>query len=199
MCGLYDSGGAELGAQLGDDNDGVVKTYTGWGSNASPRPTPTPALPPPPPVAETPLPPGGGTCRTESIIRPNPFMGRTDELVTLSGGTMWKVGASFESLNAFNPTVSICPDERTLRVESKSFPVTPLIWNVVSIITSQFGGFSHGNLYTLANGQVWEQTEAYTWTWTWTWPEVTIYQESGRFFMKVQNIDHHVSVQQVSP
>lgn len=68
---------------------------------------------------------------------------------------------------------------------------------VESYITSKFNGLDYGNLYRLANGQIWEQTEAWVWAWVWVNPKVIIYPSSGGHKMKVENIDHAVIVRRV--
>ena len=68
---------------------------------------------------------------------------------------------------------------------------------IESYIVSSFDGLEYGNIYKLANGQVWEQTEAWIWIWVWVNPKVTIWSESGVHKMSVQNIDHPVVVRQL--
>lgn len=65
---------------------------------------------------------------------------------------------------------------------------------VQSNIVSRFNGFSHGNVYQLANGQIWQQTEFYSWYWYAYRPEVVIYSSYGTYRMLVQGIDHEVTV-----
>jgi len=62
-----------------------------------------------------------------------------------------------------------------------------------SVIVSDFKGLNYGNLYELENGQIWKQTEAWTWFWVWFRPRVIIYND-GMWKMKVENIDHPVTV-----
>ena len=54
-----------------------------------------------------------------------------------------------------------------------------------SYIMSKFEGLKMGNIYVLANGQVWEQTEPYTWIYIWHMPPVIIWETNGMFQMKV--------------
>lgn len=62
-----------------------------------------------------------------------------------------------------------------------------------SVIISNFSGLKNGNIYELQNGQIWKQTEYWIWIWTWVRPRVIIYNE-GTWKMKVENIDHPVTV-----
>jgi hypothetical protein len=64
-------------------------------------------------------------------------------------------------------------------------------------ITSSFTGFKHGNVYVLANGQVWEQTEYYYWYWYAYSPRVLIYPSYGSSKMLVEGIDHPVTVRRI--
>ena len=66
-----------------------------------------------------------------------------------------------------------------------------------STIMNSFSGLSMGNVYKLSNGELWEQTEAWTWAWSWSMPQVSLYTEGGVTKMKVQNIDHPVSVRRI--
>jgi hypothetical protein len=52
-------------------------------------------------------------------------------------------------------------------------------------------------IYRLANGQIWEQIEAWTWAWSWSNPSITIYPGPSGSKMKVENIDHSVLVQRI--
>ena len=76
-------------------------------------------------------------------------------------------------------------------------PNTTTPATVESTITSKFDGLKQGNIYKLANGQIWEQTEPWIWVWIWVMPRVTIYSTSGGYKMKVENIDHAVGVRRL--
>jgi len=68
---------------------------------------------------------------------------------------------------------------------------------IQSSIISNFEGFNYGNIYELGNGQIWKQTEHWIWYWYWVYPKVTLYPENGTWKMKVENIDHPVTVEQI--
>ena len=68
---------------------------------------------------------------------------------------------------------------------------------VESRITSDFDGLDRGNVYLLANGQVWEQTEYYYWYWYAYRPKVVIYSSYGVHKMVVEGIGHSVTVRQL--
>jgi len=68
---------------------------------------------------------------------------------------------------------------------------------VESYITSDFQRLAHGEVFVLANGQVWEQTEYYTWFWYAFRPRVIIYSDYGSYKMAVAGIDHVVSVRRL--
>ena len=69
---------------------------------------------------------------------------------------------------------------------------------IESRIVSDFDGLNHGNIYKLANGQLWEQTEYWIWIWIAVNPRVLIWEDGGRYLMKVQDIDHAVGVEKVN-
>lgn len=69
---------------------------------------------------------------------------------------------------------------------------------VESFIVSDFDGLEYGNLYELANGQVWQQSEAWIWIWIWIYPQVVIWDDGGVYRMKVEGIDHAVVVRRVN-
>ena len=68
---------------------------------------------------------------------------------------------------------------------------------IESYIISDFDGLDQGNIYHLANGQIWEQTEFWIWIWIWINPRVTIWESGGVYKMKVENIDHEVTVRRL--
>ena len=68
---------------------------------------------------------------------------------------------------------------------------------IESTIISDFDGLEYGNIYKLANGQIWEQTEAWIWVWVWVNPSVMIWNDGSVFKMKVEQIDHAVAVRQM--
>lgn len=69
---------------------------------------------------------------------------------------------------------------------------------IEAYITSDFRGFSHGNIFKLDNGQVWEQSEYYTYTYTYTRPKVMIYRTGGEYKLKFDNIDRAVTVRKIN-
>jgi hypothetical protein len=70
---------------------------------------------------------------------------------------------------------------------------------VKSVIVNDFDGLDYGNLYELQNGQIWKQTEYWIWIWIWIWirPNVLIYPDGGVWRMKVENIEHAVTVERI--
>ena len=73
----------------------------------------------------------------------------------------------------------------------------PASGSLESYIVSDFDGLDYGNLYELANGQIWQQTEAWIWVWVWVYPRVLIWNEGGVLRMKVEGIDHPVAVTRI--
>ena len=147
------------------------------------------------------------SCYETSVQSPAPFLGNNGEIVKLADGSLWEVMYAYEYLYEYYPSVIICPKGRKLIVNDKSIdvrfissgssagsPVPPII---ESQIISNFDGLEAGNVYKLANGQIWEQVESWIWLWIWVNPNVTIYAASGAYKMKVENIDHPVVVRRI--
>lgn len=68
---------------------------------------------------------------------------------------------------------------------------------IQSVIVSDFDGLDHGNFYELQNGQIWKQTDYWIWSWILVNPKVLIYMDGGLIKMKVENIDHAVTVERI--
>lgn len=68
---------------------------------------------------------------------------------------------------------------------------------IESTITNDFTGLQGGNVYALANGQIWEQTEYYYWYRYAFRPDVIIYSDYGTYKMKVEGISHAVTVRRL--
>lgn len=125
-------------------------------------------------------------------------MGNNGELVKLNDDTFWIVQNSFEYMYSYNANVIVCPQRNIFEINGKKIQVEKLTGTILeSTIVSDFDGLEYGNLYKLANGQIWEQTEPYIWVWIWVYPEVVIYQKGDVYKMKVQNIDHHVFIERI--
>ena len=134
-------------------------------------------------------------CYESAVVSPTPFLGNNDEIFKLTDGSVWQVKYEYEYLYAYYPSVTICPTRGTLLVDDKSLNVVALTGSFESYIMSKFDGLKSGNLYRLANGQVWEQIDA--WLWVWVNPGVLIWNDGGVYRMKVENIDHAVAVRRV--
>jgi len=66
-----------------------------------------------------------------------------------------------------------------------------------SFIVNEFTGLEQGNIYKLANGQIWEQTEPWIWVWIWVNPKVLIWKSGSVYKMKVENIDHAITIRRI--
>ena len=149
-------------------------------------------------IASAPVAIEAQNCYESSVVSPTPFMGNNDEIFRLTDGSIWQVKYEYEYLYAYYPPVIICPTRGTLLVDDKSLDVVALTESFESFIVSKFDGLEYGNLYQLANGQVWEQVESWIWIWVWVNPGVLIWNDGGVYRMKVENIDHAVAVRRVS-
>lgn len=81
--------------------------------------------------------------------------------------------------------------------QESSGPATATPQVLESFIISDFDGLDYGNVYKLANGQIWEQTEAWVWVWVWVNPKVLIWNDGGVYRMKVEGIEHPVMVTRI--
>ncbi len=61
----------------------------------------------------------------------------------------------------------------------------------------EFDGLRQGNVYTLQNGQLWEQTEPYTEIHLEIRPDAIIWNNGGAFVMKVAGVEHPVEVRRI--
>lgn len=147
------------------------------------------------------------SCYETTVRSPAPFMGNNGEIVKLADGSLWEVKYAYEYLYEYYPSVIICPKNGKLMVKDKSIEVWPISSGssagnhgqpiIESTIISTFQGLNAGNIYKLADGQIWEQVEPWVWAWIWINPKVTIYAASGAYRMKVENIDHPVLVRRL--
>lgn len=65
---------------------------------------------------------------------------------------------------------------------------------IESNIDDDFEGYDEGNLYKLTNGQIWKQVD-YNYSYSYSYrPEVIIYKEGSRYYMKVDDMDDSVEV-----
>lgn len=157
-----------------------------------------------------------GDCYQSSVLKPTPFMGNNGEIFKLSDGSIWEVKNEYEYMYEYYPKVIVCPKlnkvvvgEKTLSVKNISMPpknedaqpqvaTEPTKSVIESTIINDFDGLELGNIYKLANGQVWEQTEPWIWVWVWVNPSVIIWNEGGIYKMKVEQIDHAVVIKKVN-
>lgn len=147
------------------------------------------------------------TCYETTVQSPTPFMGNNGEIVKLADGSLWEVKYAYEYLYEYYPAVIICPKSGKLMVKSKTIDVQAISSGssagkpgqtvIESTIVSNFQGLNAGNIYRLANGQIWEQIEPWIWVWVWVSPSVIIYPASGGYKMKVENIEHPVLVRRI--
>lgn len=87
-----------------------------------------------------------------------------------------------ESMVADEPNSSAAPREVTV---------------AESVILGSFGGLRAGAIYPLANGQIWQQTEAWDVESSESRPSVRVYWSNGEHKMKVRGIEHAVTVRRL--
>lgn len=147
------------------------------------------------------------SCYETTVRSPSPFMGNNGEIIKLDDGSVWEVKYAYEYLYEYYPLVTICPAKGQLLIKDKSINVQAVSSRsstgdggqgvLESTIVSKFEGLNTGNIYRLANGQVWEQVEPWIWVWIWVNPAVMIYSASGGYKMKVEEIEHPVFVRRI--
>ncbi len=144
-------------------------------------------------------------CYSSIIRSPSPFLGNHGEITKLADGSLWEIQYEYEYMYEYYPNVTVCPSRGILIVNGKKFTARALSKNsssnssnvIESYIESKFSGLDYGNIYKLSNGQIWEQTESWIWFWIWVRPQVMIYNDGGVTKMKVENIDHAVTVRRI--
>lgn len=144
-------------------------------------------------------------CYKSTIQSPTPFLGNHGEIVKLANGSIWEIQYQYEYMYQYYPTVIACPSQGVLHVDNKKLTARAIkninssnsTTVIESYIENNFNGLNMGNIYRLANGQIWEQTEAWAWAWSWSRPKVMIYKDGSITKMKVENIDHAISVEQI--
>ena len=150
-------------------------------------------------VTETPN--QSSDCYESMIVSPVPFMGNNGEIFKLIDGSLWEVKYEYEYLYEYYPSVVICPSQGKLIIGGESLNVELVASGeavIESTIISDFNGLEYGNIYELANGQIWQQTEYYIWYWYWFYPGVLIWNDGGIYWMKVEGIDHPVMVKKIN-
>lgn len=110
--------------------------------------------------------------------------------------TIVKSGGSYKMMvDGMNDAVRVRLLKGGYSSEGRTAPSAPSV--IEAYITSDFSGFSYGNIYQLNNGQVWEQTESYTYTYMYSQPRVMIYRSGGGYKLRFDRISHEVAVRQI--
>jgi hypothetical protein len=154
-------------------------------------------------------------CFDSTISSPTPFMGNSGEIFKLSDGTIGEIGAEYEYLYEYYPSVTVCPSQAILIIKGKKLNINIIsatppsqsaekksgIDNKNSLIESKidedFEGYEHGNIYKLRNGQIWEQISSrYRYKYKYA-PDVIILKRDGSFQMQVEGMDDSVTVQRI--
>ena len=178
----FSSAGSYTVSLIVTDNDGATDTTTKT-------------------ITVTETPNQSSDCYESMIVSPVPFMGNNGEIFKLIDGSLWEVKYEYEYLYEYYPSVVICPSQGKLIIGGKSLNVELVASGeavIESTIISDFNGLEYGNIYELANGQNWQQTEYYIWYWYWFYPGVLIWNDGGIYRMKVEGIDHPVMVKMIN-
>ncbi len=185
---------------------GVGKSV--WMQNVFLRLTPPAAVPTavPPPVSlpVTPAIPSTTSSIVQTCIDGDFSGWEGDTAFLLCNGTVvLQVDGRYTYHYAYRPRVTLVPNGTSwlMSVAGIQDPIRVVVVSGFSTcITGQFSGLRSGNVYVLCNGQIWQQTEAWSWVWTWYGPDVLIYSlPSGGYRMKVQlsGVPHAVAVTRI--
>jgi hypothetical protein len=133
------------------------------------------------------------SCYDTTIKSPTPFMGNDGEILKAADGSVWEVKNAYNYFYAYYPSVVLCPSRGKLIINNKTIDVLPIASGeagnakdqavIESTISSDFEGLAPGNIYKLANGQVWEQVEPWVWLWIWINPKVLLYPAADGYKM----------------
>lgn len=172
----------------------------------------------PPSVQNVPIPNVGGQG-----VSPGPNEWRVFENTAIDGiinkishGTIFKTSSGniyevtdhiYDYEFAFHPQVTVLVKGDTYRLIIDGIKSKPLCKIVVggspkptsdqfeSFIDGNFGGFSHGNIYKLRNGQIWEQTNYTISVRVRQSPAVLVYRDGSQFKMRlVDDFDNREAV-----
>jgi hypothetical protein len=143
-------------------------------------------------------------------MRPTPFMGNNGEVFKLADGSMWEVKYDYEYMYEYYPRVIICPargtlivGRQTLNVQQVSpagrpFTGAPVLGSTPGVIESRidgvFSGWQGETIFTLQNGQIWQQSSyAYKYRYAYS-PKVLIYRSGSGYKMRVDGVDGDIAV-----
>ncbi len=83
----------------------------------------------------------------------------------------------------------------SLSSSSATFPYTREV--LKTQIDGDFEGWEGETIFKMTNGTIWQQSSyAYTYHYSYM-PEVIIYKKDGTYFMKVDDVDDEIAVQQI--
>ena len=175
----------------------VAGYFTTTGATPAPTPVPTPVPTPPPTPVPTPSP--GGYIVVSSCID-GTFTGWTgDTVFELCNGQLWRQASyAYTYHYAYRPDVLIFDNgyEYRMKVEGvdEVLPVVKVTGFMKTCIDGTFEGWSGDTVFTLCNGQVWQQTTyAYTYHYAYR-PDVLIYWNGYQYKMKVEGVDQTIAV-----
>jgi len=142
-------------------------------------------------------------------------MGNSGEIFKLDDGTIGEVGAEYEYLYEYYPSVTICPSRSIIILNGESLSITIFSESpgraasvsesvsdgtpslIESKIDNDFEGYDFGNIYKLRNGQIWQQTGArYRYRYKYA-PDVIIFRRGGSYQMQVEGMDDSVTVERL--
>jgi hypothetical protein len=150
------------------------------------------------------------SCHESSIMSPTPFMGNNGEIFKLADGSYWEVKYEYEYMYEYYPRVVICPARGTLVIGRKTLnvqqvssagppagvpPVRATTPNVIeSRIDGEFSGWEGETIFSLQNGQIWQQSSyAYKYKYAYS-PKILIFKSGSGYKMRVEGVDGDISV-----
>jgi hypothetical protein len=182
-----------------------------------PAPSRPPGAPSSPGVAATPS-SGAPTTPSGPMVERTRVDGRLDDLrqgtlLRMASGSVYEVTESVHlSVSRSDPEVTVhgSGSSVSLTIDGVDKPVRATLitrglpWSVPgtperveSFIRGRFDGFARGRLFSLANGDIWEQTDFRTTVATLFNPDVTIVRDGRDHRMAVKGASDSVSVKRV--
>jgi len=143
-------------------------------------------------------PPTTLSCYDSSIISPTPFMGNDGEIFKLADGSFWEIMYEYEYMYEYYPSVTICPEKQTIDIDGNTLKIKKLTNVTESKISGTSKGFDGDTIFTLTNGQIWQQTEYYYHYHYSYRPDVLIYQSGSGYKIKIDDIDRSVGVTRIN-
>ena len=133
-------------------------------------------------------------------------MGNNEEIFKLSDESIWEVKYEYEYLYEYYPSITACPEQGFIIVDGKKLNAMKISDGVSSSndsgaietkIDGDFEGFEGDTIFTLLNGQIWQQIDGrYRYSYGYS-PRVLIIVNGNTGKMSVEGIDVSITVMRI--